>query len=211
MPIVKAQIALRTADQLPENFITNTLYFDIPDTPNLLPDINLLSGNLITYYTAMQSLFSPLLSVSNHGIKYYDLSDPQPRPPVAAASFNLALTAGSAVLPPEVAICQSFAADPEAGVSPARLRGRNFIGPFKSSSIDVNTGRVVAATRTIMVTAAQNLKNDCATDLVPWLVVHGANTATPSGKAVVRGWVDDEFDTMRSRGRKPTTRSIWAS
>lgn len=162
-----------------------------------------------SFYQYIQArLSSTLSSATNaHKVKYYRLTDPQPRPPVALGSFTQ--TGTGTPLPAEVAICSSFAAAPGAGQVPARRRGRVFLGPLNSSAGEVVGSylRPSAATRTTIAGAMEELVQNLATAgfaLSVWSRVDNDLFQVESG------WINDEFDTMRSRGPETTDRTAWS-
>ena len=130
--------------------------------------------------------------------------------PIRYTPFNLGTgTGGSTPLPSEVALCTSFAAGPAVGVNPARRKGRMFIGPLNEVSLDTslaNQAVVSSTARIILAGATERLADDLITaghELAVWSRVDQA--AYP----VVRGWVDNAFDTQRRRGIEPSLRTVW--
>jgi hypothetical protein len=104
--------------------------------------------------------------------------------------------------PREVALCLSF----RGAENVPRQRGRIFCGP-----VNAQTERPADAIRTICLSLATGLANIGGTN-VDWCVFSRASVGPTGGLAdafhpVKQAWVDDEWDTQRSRGLRATTRS----
>jgi hypothetical protein len=146
-------------------------------------------------------------------VKLYNMAEPEPgRLPYHVTPFTF--TPVNSHFPAEVALCLSFRASPEVGANPRRRRGRIFLGPMAANSADILSHdlRPKAATRGTIGAAA----------LVMGLGVSGAArhaiyspttdvTASleDSFHDVEDYWIDDSFDTVRSRGARPTTRDTF--
>lgn len=143
-------------------------------------------------------------------VKIYDMSDPIPRQPIYETTYA-PITMGGAqqALPSEVACCLSYAAAPVSGVPVARTRGRIYIGPLSTMTMESGTANTVARPsiefRSALVQAGERLANAVATiDPVQLWVVHSPTANTNHG--IVRWWADDAWDTQRRRGDAPTSR-----
>jgi hypothetical protein len=92
------------------------------------------------------------------------------------------------------------------GQPQARKRGRIYLGPFDTTQLNAD-GRILPACQTTIRNAAQALltASDVALDW-SWAVYSPTNA---SGVIVDNGWVDNEWDTQRRRGRAATTRSTF--
>lgn len=138
--------------------------------------------------------------------------------PVAQRLFTAAAPFGTMNLPAEVAVCNSIHADltgieeEDAGTRPrARRRGRQFIGPlrdFAMTSSDTDDPAVTALFQTTLTEASQVLLDAASglPDAWQWSVFSRTEWVM---RAVVGGWVDNAFDTIRSRGQKATARTTW--
>lgn len=105
-----------------------------------------------------------------------------------------------------MALCLSFQADRVPGQPQARKRGRIYLG-FLRESLNDGTGRPTSAAITTILDAYEALYDaiDSITDagtLAVWSGVDGA--AWP----VTTAWIDNAFDTQRSRGVVPTSKTI---
>lgn len=153
-------------------------------------------------------------------IEHYDLGEPVSLPlgsPIKTDTFTLAaIGTGSTQLPDDVAVALSFHANltdvPEevGNTRPAaRRRGRIYFGPLHSSASDQGStstpAMVSTAFRTTLAQAAARLKIYAFTE-AQWGVWSRVDGVV---RPVVGGFVDNAFDTVRSRGRKATTRLTW--
>jgi len=104
----------------------------------------------------------------------------------------------------DLALCVNFNAEYLSGQPSARRRGRVFLGPFASDMLDSATGRPKAARLSTFqgvwdtfLTASQ------AASGWEWAVHSPTDNLT---RPVVAGWLDDTWDTMRSRDFFPSVR-----
>jgi len=101
----------------------------------------------------------------------------------------------------------SFKGVPSAGVSLGSQRGRVYIGPLRQSNIGTD-GRPTAGAITTLRDAGQALldASDANTEYT-WAVWSPTlQDITP----IVRGHLDNEYDTQRRRGRRATSRSTFS-
>jgi hypothetical protein len=101
-----------------------------------------------------------------------------------------------------VSVALSFYADRNL----PRQRGRVHIGPLKTTVAEQPDGivRPKPLVRTDLGEAAGALAS--LTSSVRWGVLSQADGVILE---VTAGWVDDSFDTIRSRGEDSTTRTLW--
>lgn len=205
----RVQVVMQRASALPEDIVTNTLYFEKSAIQTDSEDVDSMVAMLDAFYgTAHGASPSPIATyIANSVIgvtyKVYKIFDPLPRYPVAevAASWVGGANLGSNALPSEVAICCSF----KGGNGPRR-RGRIYIGPLGAAQT-VTDGVVRPSTTVRQCIADAALDMASSTENTNWVV------ASPTGADFVpvnSGWVDDAFDTMRSRGEAPTSRIEWS-
>lgn len=146
--------------------------------------------------------------------------------PVYTGAWASAIAAAdNSGLPYEVAVCLSFHGDltglaetipggpagPAGDTHPrARARGRMFMGPLTLTLIDTNftAPTMLAAYRTNLAAAGAALRDNAnlTADGVDWCVFSRTSALI---SPVVGGWVDNEFDTQRRRGRAPTARTTF--
>ena len=139
-------------------------------------------------------------------IKSYDRSDPLPRAPVLIGAFSFSSAPTVAPLPPEVSLCGSFQAVAASGIPQSRRRGRIFLGPLNTGTL-ASTGRPAVGSVAILRNALEALRvASAAAATWEWSVFSTKNLVNYS---IANGWVDDEFDTQRRRGRLPIVRSVF--
>lgn len=203
MALYRALITLDAVTNNPDDVSTNTLYFDVDSVPDLLG----VSEAIEDLYQSMQLWWSDRLQVNGHTIQFYQLSDPEPRRPVAQYSLSLGDVRDD-TLPTECAMCLSYQAAPVSGLPQARRRGRIYVGPLAKPVCDANGF--------ITPVAAQDLQNgasallDASDSALTWTW----STYSPTdnqGHEVKSGWVDNAFDTQRRRGREATQRYTFAN
>lgn len=130
--------------------------------------------------------------------------------PIAEDGFTLAaIPSPVADLPLEVSVVASFAATGGVGVAGARRRGRVFLGPFTANISTTVSGLPApnASIRTPIVGASFDLATDSTAADIPLAVW---SRADKGAYGVIRGWVDNEFDTQRRRQVDATARDSWA-
>jgi hypothetical protein len=105
-------------------------------------------------------------------------------------------------LPRDVALCMSFFSHRNL----KRRRGRIYLGPLTTGTLDPQTGRPVQHVITAINAAAQRLANEGAGDNCDWAILSPTDA---DAKPVTAGWCDNEWDTQRSRGFSANNRWSW--
>lgn len=202
MPIYRAQFTVNSADNVPANAATNTWHLVANDDSLVAPGVEAIRD----FYLAIDGEFSTIVRTTN-GLtwKVYDLSDPEPRQPVLIGTNNLTVGTGDA-LPPEVAICLSFQAAPVSGVPQARRRNRVYLPYIREAQLSAD-GRPAGTLLTILVGAADTLW-DASEAATSWQWV-GYSPTDAQAWDIDNGWMDNEWDTQRRRGRKATSRTVF--
>lgn len=202
MPFFTTQVTCPTADNDVANFATNTYHFEADD----LTALGLVHTALQALYNTWRPQMSGLVRQNNWNIKSYDDTDPEPRAPVLETNFNLTVAPAGGGLPPEVALCLSFQGSRVSGVPQARRRGRVYL-PFLLGTANGTDGRPVAGCITAATNCGQGLltASDAA---ATWSWITFSRVA-PGYSIILDGWVDNEWDTQRRRGRRYTTRSLF--
>lgn len=207
VPANLVQVVWTPASGLPEDVYVNTFHFNTAVAKD--EDV---AGDIVDNLQALYNTFETYLSSSISGVgvvKFYDLTDAQPRTPWATLAISTEPGAGQR-LPDEVAVCLSYRAVFVSGSPNARRRGRVFIGPLNVNALSAaNNGDLVSGTLvTLMASAAVALKtaSDATADW-SWVVW---STVDNAAREVLEGWIDNAFDTQRRRGRAPTSRVIWS-
>lgn len=202
MPNYRTQVTIQTADNLSANFATNTWHCAAGD----LTELGLWHAALTTFYTTVDGEMSDLVKQTGGlQMKSYDLADPEPRAPVLTAGANLS-TAG-APLPTECALVLSFQAVKQSGVPQARRRNRVYL-PFLKATNNDSTGRPSATLISAVDGAATTLLAASGGGGASWVWTVYSPTDNLM-EEVNDGWIDNEWDTQRRRGRKATSRSVF--
>jgi hypothetical protein len=133
-------------------------------------------------------------------VKAYDMADAKPRPVKATAPWTANAFPVSPGAPREVACCLSYYGERNL----PRERGRIYVGPWtNASAVERPSTLVIQKVRDL----ATGLGNVGGVD-VDWQLYSPTRNAYSKIKNV---WVDDEWDTIRSRGLKALTRSSGAT
>lgn len=198
------QITIKTADAIPENFITNT--FAVTGDVDSPTDSLALMGCFKTFYDAIRGAIYPsTVAQNNHEFKLYIAGGPKPNYPLYENVWNFATALSGNPLPSECAVCLSYAGVRIPGLAQARRRGRVYLGPCKDTLNSV--GRPLQASLTAILAAAQVLKDNI--DDVPsagaWAVWSPTNE---SAVALTDAWMDNAWDTQRSRGLIRTLKTM---
>jgi len=202
MPAYTTQFTLFPTSNLVADASTNTWSCQADNVAAL----NLFDNALETFYESCRTLFPSTVRQTAHVIKSYDRSDPLPRAPVLIGAFAFSAAPTGNPLPPEVSLCGSFQAPPASGIPQARRRGRIFLGPLNIGTI-AGTGRPTPGSVTILRNALEALRvASAAAATWEWSVFSTKNLVNYS---ITNGWVDDEYDTQRRRGRLPVVRTVF--
>lgn len=203
MANIQAQVIIRTADAIPENFVTNTFAFDYT---NSQANLDATTDAIKAFYDDINAqCFPDTVAQNGHVVKYYIANGPKPNYPQFEDTFNLTSAPSGDPLPSECAIVLSFQGTRVPGQAQARKQGRIYIGPL--DDIVNLDGRPSGTTRGVIGTAAVDFATaiDSNTDGV-WGVY---STVNDSVSEITNGWIDDTFDTQRRRGLAVTSKTIW--
>lgn len=216
----RAQVSLAADTTVPADAAVNVFHFysaDADDVDDIVPTMNVA---LEAFYDAIQGQLSSILTGAG-SIKYYDMTDPEPRAPVADDTFTFTPASASSY-PPEVALCLSYHGAVESGVPLARRRGRIYIGPVAASAGEIsgartqpnstflsNLGTAAAALAGITgpPTCVWSVFSPTTAGPAPWSEGVLANAFTP----IVGGHIDNAWDTQRRRGQAATSRTLWVA
>lgn len=206
MPLYRCQTTIRSADNVAANYATNTTYWISADTSQL-DDVTLAIRDA---YRAFSAELSTLAAYQFHVCKFYDMEDPEPRAPVYEATWDFTSAPTGSPLPPEVSLCVSFQGDKMSGQPQARRRGRNYL-PFIEAASCGADGRPDSACITAAVAWGNTLLTYSATPGAPvWAVNSTYGEPLEFSTEITNGWVDNEFDTQRRRGRVATARTTFS-
>jgi len=213
--VIRAMVVLESATGLPRDRCVNVFHF-LPGGTTVQPvdfsDIQLMLADFFTHvHTNGHSVgeyISPVMSRTANAskVKCYDLGTALPRV-LHEGTFTLPTAQASSFgLPEEVACTASFYSDRNI----RRQRGRVYIGPLISNSIQTTTPVSVHSNLSATLNlAAQRLKAATAASQVPgpeWAVLSRKDL---QARSVTAGWVDNAFDTQRRRGPRSTARASW--
>jgi hypothetical protein len=217
--LVRCQTIFTDFSGLPENSYVNTFFFERPSDVEYANAIAPLGGLVAEFYnTALVTPFaSPaigtyLASYVNRAytMKFSDMGQPSGfRPPTVLAS-TLPAAGAATNLPGEVALCVSFQ-----GVNLLRVippRGRLYIGPLNTGislqgSATVYPSADTAKTdawRYIAKRLADNVRAIKSEPRYHWVVY---SRQYDTWDNVRSGWVDNEWDIQRRRGKVATNRA----
>lgn len=183
----KYQISAQVDSALPRDRIINTLYFD---HTGALEDLNQFCGQLAQVF--VDKWYNTTAEIK---VKAYNLGS-APNYPVGEAVKNAGQT-GTSAGPREVALCLSYYRERNV----PRQRGRIYLPNF--GTLPFTAVRPTTAQRQKVLDLATALTGVGGVD-VDW-IQH--STADGSSGKVTDAYCDDEWDTMRRRGLKATTRS----
>jgi len=176
-------------------------------------ELDAIAALLVTFYNTNTVGNTPLAGhlstfcdrgANKCQVKVYRMGEAPPRTP-HTSSFQLGALAGAErPIPNEVAICASFKSSEQKG---PRGRGRVFIGPLNGAAVTQTTDFSVRPTGALQLSvrdAMVALRDNAGDALSTWCVYSsfGPDHLHP----VTDVWCDNEFDTVRKRGVKPTVR-----
>lgn len=213
--VYRAQVSIPQDTGLAEDSCVNTWHFKgLTNVRTATTDGNNIVSRLTAFYQAIDGVIFPPEIGANATIKVYNLSDLAPRVPIVTGSIALTPTAGAS-MPKECALALSYQAVPTSGIPQARRRGRIFLGPL-TDGVRLNTGGGVYidnVTLAAVGAAATTLQTNTTSDDCPWSVYSPTNATFEGDIAAAypatEGWLDNAFDTIRSRGTRATSRTTW--
>lgn len=213
--VLRVQCTLPSVNAIPRDAAVNTFHFS-STAVDPLTDASLAFTLLEDFYESVEGIMSVWLT-GDVNYKVYDLSDPEPRAPIATDSSTFTPQSGTS-LPSECAICLSYGAPVFSGNPVGRFRGRIYLGPLDADVVDNGaTGIVIDSGIMTAVTGAGGtlIVDSAATTTCRWTVFSPTSAGSPpwssgdvlgASRIVDRCHVDDAFDTVRSRGISPSTR-----
>lgn len=222
-----AQIVLKSVSGLPTDvFVTDMAVRDPAGTIDPATVALDIAGKWVDFYNnvddaghSIVSKLSPAVA-TNFDVHLFDvtahLNGTPHGSPVASHVGALGARAATNPLPEEVAIALSIAGDmtglvERAGATrpKARHRGRLFLGPWSIAAVAGpvagHTYIDIALQHSIVFQAAAMRAGLLAQDL-DWCVWSRKDAAF---RSVVGGFLDNAFDTIRSRGCDANGRTIW--
>lgn len=198
---IKATIAWKPDSALPRDAMVCTAHF----RHTAVDDVSIDYGTLAT---DLRNLLSPtwVKAGVETEVKLYNMGDTTPRPVRGRAVINEGLH-GETQQPREIALCLSY----YAGRNLPRQRGRMYLPVALMSTGATGLGNRPAQTwRDSALSLVTNV-NKSFPDLggvnVQWCVYSPTDGEL---RTVTNAYVDDEWDTVRARGLRATTRTTAA-
>lgn len=214
MTTYRAQVVIPYFTNLPQDVITNTLYFEDFNSVPFATVADTLSPIIESAYTGIYNgvagLGANYVNWGNAEINWYDLSEPEPRTVEnRQITINVA-TPVATVIPTEVAVVLSFQALPAAGQPQARRRGRIFLGGLGDGWFDASTVSTFPEldflARNNLAERAEFLRDAVIGEDMTWRVW---SPTTSQSHQVADGWIDNSPDTQRRRSVDSTSRLLW--
>jgi hypothetical protein len=190
MSKIRVQVITRRQGDLAAAHIVNTVYFDDFNVSIQGTDWQAFANDVREVFRTGRGGF-PI----GYGIetKVYNMADPLPRPVKATGVWQQGNSQSSDHVPREVALCLSYFSERNI----PRFRGRIYIGPWMFAAERPNDSQ-----RQNLKTLADQLGAVGGVD-VDWGLWSPTRNAFSK---ITAGWIDDEWDTIRSRGQKATNR-----
>jgi hypothetical protein len=214
--VIRTQVVFQNANAMPtDRYVTTWAFKKVTGTVNLAVQGAAILTAMASFFNdatdrpaTLASYLGPQISrVANtaHVISY-DLGTTPPRHPFDV-QFTLGAGSSSSPLPAEVACCLSLKTS---HLGP-RGKGRVYIGPFNGAAVgtaEAGDARPVDALRTTLKWSAQKLR-DSAVLIDAGLVWHVVSHSDSASYPVSGGFIDNAWDTHRSRGLDPSARQLW--
>jgi hypothetical protein len=223
--IVRAQTVIPFRTGIPEDVVSNTMWFETAAGIDLAEAGEGIAVNIAAFYADVYAAIggtgiqASYLRLTGAFTNFYDQGAPAPRVPYRVDLGLADAVTSNTRLPTEVACVLSYRASLENGVSAARRRGRIFLGGLGDGAVTMasaaspyfpqfTTGFIAQ----VISAAEDNLLNpttwgpDITGSDVIWSVHSRVDGFTAP---VVAGWVDNTPDTQRRRGVNATARTVF--
>lgn len=189
MPLVKVQVASAHETLLARDQIVNTFHLNKEGGPFLDADWDQLAHDTCDAWAV-------LYGVTRIETRIYETAGAAPHFPIGEHVIN-PNTAKAGGGPREVALCLSYYGERNL----PRTRGRMYIAACLAGL--ASSTRPSAGNMDVVLQHAGRIAGLGGLD-VDW---HVYSPTADSHEGVQHAYVDDEWDTMRSRGLRPTTRA----
>lgn len=205
------QVVFRGQSGLPEDVFINNFVFRNDGLPNASIMADTVETMLRAFYegeTAQALSISRYLAwsgIAGVELRQYDLGQSPPRlPTVRSNLLTVPTSQQGSPLPREVSACLSYESEKRG----PRGRGRIYLGPLTTQTVDEENGytRVKDSFRDTIADRALDLID--STENATWVLLSPTDGDTTR---IVGGYVDDAFDTQRSRGKAPAARKFFGS
>lgn len=217
MAIIRATVVLNKKSGIPADASRNVWHFSADDTD--ATTLAQIADGLEDFYNAIATKLgnSVATTAGAHRVELAEVGFDSVSPILATVAFATPLVPSTSFqLPNEVAICLSFRAaidgvpEEEGLTRPrSRRRGRVFLGPLHSSVVfseATTQDPVVDVSVRELILDAYDTAHD-QWDFGTLNIRHTVFSRTDGNNRIVEQVsVDNEFDTQRRRGQKPTLR-----
>lgn len=205
MPIIRAMAIHQGASGLPKDRYINNWHF-VSDIGVNVEEIGETIGGLLDGFYATVDAYIPT-SITREPYRLYDLADEEPRP-VTFVDATAQPASAADRLPYEVAACLSFYGTRNL---PSR-RGRVFLGPLTVNALsgfsESDDPQISPGFRTAVVAAAVAMGGSAVGGIGDEQLAHAVWSPTTNlAIPVLNYWMDNAFDTIRSRGSDATART----
>lgn len=214
MPSALCRAVMPYTTGLPRDVAVNDFAVTVPNDL----DAAALAFAIASYYNvqatdatySIGSRLSSLLTRTTNGcrVEVYqvDLTSGDIGSPIGVYPWTMPTATTSSQLPPEVALCSSVAATTDPGDKPARRRGRIYLGPLTAVVVsDLGIHPDTVFVNNIRLAEIQLIEDLGALDCERAVWSRTDHAFFP----VVRGWIDNAWDTQRRRGLEATSRTSW--
>jgi hypothetical protein len=201
----RAQCEWRNVSGLQADSAVNTLYCTADDDTAA----GLFAATIGSAFTTFSVFMSNaiLLGAAGLRIKLYDMADPEPREPIQTTTYTMTPSGSVLPMPLEVAIVLSYRSAYESGVAAASKRGRIYLPWLAEDNNDTTARPNSALVAGVLAIGTTIRAASVAASTWDW-AQHSAKL--DSYDTVIAGFVDNEWDTQRRRGRLATTRSTFS-
>lgn len=204
MPSYHVQVTLAAITGETADSQVNTFAFSSGSPGLASGGADTITGFLKTFYDSLASANALNgIAQNGHTVKFYNAVTTVPNYPLFTRTFNREDLGYTIDLPEEVALCISFANDSEVTVPARRRRGRIYVSGWAETTNTVGrpTSTAISAAVGAYVALANAINGMVDVTMCVWSRSNGALYP------IERVWVDNEWDTMRSRGGKSTART----
>jgi hypothetical protein len=211
--LYRVQAALQDVSNLARDQYVNTFHIWNPSDSDVVdPAFSTWADSITEFYRSLKQFLSLGVSGTLGTVKVYNLADELESPPRFVQPMNITGTGdspgvGQVPMPNEVACCLTYHAQPQGGlVQRQSLRGRIYFGPLNVSAghtvMPEAHGRPTDSFRNQLCLAGQTLHASLVAATGEWVV---ASKVQQHAYPIINYRVDDSWDTVRSRGDRPTT------
>lgn len=194
MPIVRAQASFMMDTAFPRDRMVMTPHFNVGF--NVTNPVENVDGTQLAQDLA-DALDGWSAGSQEINVRIYDAQGTPPVQPIGNVTKNVGVV-GQSAQPREVALCLSY----YSGINMPKRRGRLYM---PAALLDFQSAQRLPSTANIAQgTALAGILQALGGTNVDWVVYSRVDDAA---HPVTNYWIDNEWDTMRSRGGRATTRT----